>query len=254
MRKYLYIFAITLSTMALFAQEPAESSFRLYKLNDTTVVYHNGDTIEIPMLSLDKAQENALINVKNISTSDITANMRQRVLNRVEGATYSFCFGNCYEDNGNAVLEGETPVSIKAGLFAEDLCVMDYNPNGNAGTTCVRYTIYNVNSPDDSTCVVIKYNDKHVGINESEQYPALRMSVYPNPASTITRIHINGCNFQQPELRICNLLGSVIFQQKITSAEQTISIDVNNWNNGVYFYSIWNGSKNICTQKMIVAH
>ena len=253
MRKYLYIFAITLSTMALFAQGQTESSFRLYKLNDTTIVYHNGDTIEIPMLSLDKAQENALISVKNISTSDITANMRQRVLNRIEGATYSFCFGNCYEDNGQEVLEGESTVSIKAGQFAEDLCIMDYNPNGNAGTTYVRYTVYNVDSTDDSTCVVIKYDDSKVAIAASEA-EEMRLSVYPNPASTTARIHISGCNLQQPELRICNLLGSVVYSQKISAAEQTILVNVNDWNNGVYFYSIWNGNKNISTQKMIVAH
>lgn len=253
MRKYFYLFAMVVSTLAIFAQEPAQSSFRIYSLTDTSVVYKNGDTIVITLPSLDKAQENALISVRNISANDITANMRQRVLNRIEGASYSFCFGNCYEDNGKEVMEGETPVSIKAGQFSEDLCMIDYNPNGNAGTTCVRYTVYNQDSTDDSTCVVVKYDDSHVGIAASEA-EVMRTSVYPNPATTTAHIRISGCNLQQPELRICNLLGSVVYEQKITSAEQTIHINVNNWNNGVYFYSIWNGNKNISTQKMIVAH
>ena len=253
MRKYLYIFAMVMSTLALFAQEPAQSSFRVYALNDTSVIYQNGDTIVITLSSLDKAQENALINVKNSSTNDITANMRQRVFNRIEGAAYSFCFGNCYEDNGQEVLEGETSVTIKAGQFSEDLCMMDYNPNGNAGTTFVRYTVYNVDNTDDSTCVVIKYDDSKVGIAASET-EGMRLSVSPNPASTTARIHISGCNLQQPELRICNLLGSVVYSQKISTADQMIHINVNNWNNGVYFYSIWDGNKNISTQKMIVAH
>lgn len=238
---------------SLFAQQPT-SSFRIYNFTDTTITYKNGDTIVIMLQSLDNKQENALINVRNIGTSDISANMRQRVHNRIEGAAYSFCFGNCYEDNGSAVLTGDSPVMIKAGQFCEDLCMIDYDPNGKAGTTCVRYTVFNVDNVSDTSSIIVKYDDSQAsGVNVSER-TALRLSVYPNPATTTVRIHISGCNYRQPELRICNLLGSVIYQQKINTADQTVTIDVNNWNNGVYFYSIWDGSKNVCTQKMIVAH
>lgn len=254
MRKYLYLFAMVMSTMLVFAQESETSSFRISNFTDTTITYKNGDTIVVDVLSLDKSLENALIKIKNVSSQDVNTTMRQRVLNRIEGASYSFCFGNCVEDNGKEVLEGEGSVLIKAGQYTEDLCVIDYNPNGQAGTSYVRYTVYNADSTNDSSCIVVKYNDKQTNINESERTTALRLSVYPNPVTTSARIHVNGCNFNQPELRICNLLGSVIYQQKITSAEQYISIDVSNWNNGVYFYSICSESKTICTQKMIVAH
>lgn len=78
---------------------------------------------------------------------------------------------------------------------------------------------------------------------------------FPNPANQQT-----GINFQLPspnsEARILlrNLLGSVVKEIKVTGAENKVSINTSDLNNGLYFYSILFENKIWSTKKLIVKH
>ena len=249
MKKYLLLAALPFLMGSHYAQ-----SIEIHDFKNNTKVYKNGDTIHILLSSLNQKQENVLVTVKNINTSDINTQLRQRVLNRIPGAAYSFCYGNCYEDNQEAVLTGESIITIPANSFTDELCMMDYDPNGNPGTTYVRYTFYNSDNNDDSACVVVKYDDSHVAVAKHGD-KTLKMSVYPNPCNTSATIRIQGCEaMRQPVLRVCNLLGTVVYETELAAENATVKIDVSQWNSGIYFYSVWEGDRNNGTQKMIVAH
>jgi hypothetical protein len=250
MKKISLLFACAFIICGACAQ-----SIQLHKFSDTSKVYRNGDTITILIRSLDEKQENILVSVRNISSTAIRANLSQRVLNRIPEAQYSFCFGNCYEDNFEPVLTGETSVTIQAGSYAEDLCMMDYDPNGQAGTTCVLYTFFNENDRNDSTSVIVKYDDSRVRVAEREETTDIRISAYPNPINSTAHIRINGGErLDQPVLRICNLLGTIVHEEPVSRGNSIVHIDVNRWSNGIYFYSIWDGDRNLSTQKMIISH
>ena len=226
----------------------------LYSFKDEDKVLANGDTITVFLPSLDQPQENVLVKVKNIGPNAIRTNLRQRVINRIQGATYSFCYGNCYEDNFEAVLTGDAIVNILSGGFSEDLCIMDYNPNGKAGTTFVLYTFFNTDTPEDTASVVIRYDDGHVAVSDADA-KAFRMSVSPNPASGNARISVQGYEtLKHPVLRVSNLLGITVFEKQITPGAGSFQVDVSSWKSGVYFYSVWDGDRNIGTKKMIVSH
>jgi hypothetical protein len=249
MKRFLFLAAIPFLLGGIYAQ-----SLEIHDFKDNTKSYKNGDTIRILLPSLDQQQENTLVTVKNISSTDINTSLKQRVLNRIPNALYSFCFGNCYEDNLEPVMIGESTVTIPAGSFSDDLCVMDYNPNGQAGTTYVRYTFFNNDNPADSACVIIKYDDSEVSIAKNEP-KTLKMGVFPNPCNNAASIRIQGGeSLQQPVLRICNLLGNVLSEEALPSGNTTVKVDVSQWTNGIYFYSVWDGDRNLGTQKMIVAH
>lgn len=249
MKKLLLWAAAPLLMGSLCAQNIA-----LYSFKDENIALANGDTITVFLPSLDQPQENMLVKVKNIGTDAIRTNLRQRVINRIQDATYSFCYGNCYEDNFEAVLTGDAIVTIQSGGFSEDLCIMDYNPNGKAGTTFVLYTFFNTDTPEDTASVVVRYDDSRVAVSDAEA-KGFRMSVIPNPATGSARIGIQGYEtLKQPVLRISNLLGITVFEKQITSGTGSIQFDVSSWKSGVYFYSVWDGDRNIGTKKMIVSH
>lgn len=249
MKKYLLLAVIPFLMGSHYAQ-----SLEIHDFKDNTKSYRNGDTISILLSSLNQKQENVLVTVKNINTTDVNTRLRQRVLNRIPGAAYSFCFGNCYEDNQEEVLTGESIITIPAGGFTDELCIMDYDPNGKAGTTYVRYTFFNSDNNDDSACIVIKYDDSHVSIANHEN-KTLKMSVFPNPCNAVATIRIQSFEpMRNPVLRVCNLLGTVVYEMELASENATVKLDVSEWNSGIYFYSVWEGDRNYGTQKMIVAH
>ena len=81
------------------------------------------------------------------------------------------------------------------------------------------------------------------------------MNVYPNPCDATATIRIQGCEpMLQPTLRVCNLLGNVVYETELQAGNNIVRIDVSQWNSGIYFYSVWEGDRNNGTQKMIVAH
>lgn len=246
--------SLLLSVLALAVLGAKAQSLEIHDFSNTGKVYQNGDTITFYISSLTGNYENTFVSVKNISENTCSTNLRQRVLNRLENAEYAFCYGNCYEDNHEEVMEGEATVSIAAGEFAEDLCIMDFSPNGSEGASCVRYTFFNTADSTDTACIVIRYDDSKLGLARTAKNE-VRISSYPNPAHQNVQISIHGASaLQQPMLRVCNLLGTVVYEQTLNAQENQVRVDVSQWKNGIYFYAIWDGSNNIATQKMIVAH
>ncbi len=66
------------------------------------------------------------------------------------------------------------------------------------------------------------------------------MRVYPNPSNN--RIYILGAN---GDLSIHNLIGKEVFSDYVNN---TISVDISNWNAGVYFVKINNKTVKIIKQ------
>ncbi|MFK7787441.1 MAG: T9SS type A sorting domain-containing protein, partial [Crocinitomicaceae bacterium] len=66
------------------------------------------------------------------------------------------------------------------------------------------------------------------------------LSVYPNPANGTINFSSSSTPFQ---LQISDASGKICFSKYIK--EENISIPLNNWESGMYFYSIQNNSENI---------
>lgn len=77
----------------------------------------------------------------------------------------------------------------------------------------------------------------------------------PNPATTKVFIpfDLEGGDKESPTfLQVIHPLGQVIYSQQIYSGEQGISIDINNWSKGLYYYQIiQNGSQTQTLQLVI---
>ncbi len=79
-----------------------------------------------------------------------------------------------------------------------------------------------------------------------------QVSVYPNPVTSTATFKINGSQGNNYSLSIIDFTGREVKQiEKIASSEFTISRD--ELSNGIYFYSLLDGEKNIATGKLVVS-
>jgi hypothetical protein len=82
-----------------------------------------------------------------------------------------------------------------------------------------------------------------------------QLSNYPNPFSTSTIIDYQiWQNFTNAELRITNVLGQILFTQKLNKPIDKIQIDGNTLSNGIYYYSIIIDGSLTQTKSMSVIH
>ena len=64
--------------------------------------------------------------------------------------------------------------------------------------------------------------------------------VYPNPSTGIVHIAINGFEGRKLELRVLNVIGSVIYRETITelNGRFTKSLDLSKFANGLYYVKL----------------
>jgi len=71
----------------------------------------------------------------------------------------------------------------------------------------------------------------YIGIEELPIDNFNNISIYPNPAVDI--IHIAGVENIE-SFRVSNVIGQIVYQQKVSSNETTVSFDVSQYPAGIY--------------------
>lgn len=91
-----------------------------------------------------------------------------------------------------------------------------------------------------------------LGINEQKN-PNASIMVYPNPTSDNFTIAVNAMQVKQ-YVSIYTIEGKLVTQVTIAPGQKTCVIETNKWANGVYNASLSNGTKQIATTKIVIAH
>ncbi len=149
--------------------------------------------------------------------------------------------GNCYTYNAN-----DTWSSNAEGILADSSGRLStYVTCSTAGTATYRYYV----STDGQTFLdsVDLIVTSVLGIDEK---PTLSVNVAPNPASEYISISANGVG--EATVRIVDVLGNVVMDEKTFSGKKTI--DVTRFRNGVYFVMIDAEGVKAVTRKVIVRH
>jgi len=68
----------------------------------------------------------------------------------------------------------------------------------------------------------------------------LSISLYPNPATEEVNILLNGEQNDDNQILITDAVGKVVFKQTYSKGKSSVSLDVNNWNRGIYFVIVNN--------------
>ncbi len=96
----------------------------------------------------------------------------------------------------------------------------------------------------------------HTGINEEPKSIFSNGMIYPNPVSESATISFDIETSSEATIQIFDITGRVILNKDITDINDgkgVEKIDVRNWKNGVYFFSISSNKENI-TSRFVVAH
>lgn len=202
----------------------------------------NGDTGTIITKKLritNNTSTNKIIKVKKIIVDTIT------------GSENDFCFGgecqlpSIYLSTESVDLSaGQTDSSFEGG----------YRPHSLTGTSIIRYIFFDVNNTNDSVYINIAYTANiPSGIKDNILKQVEFPVVYPNPAHNYANFSWSlASNFNSSRIIIRNLVGSVVKEKIISTQSGKTSIDINDLQNGVYFYSLLINETPYITRKMII--
>lgn len=119
-----------------------------------------------------------------------------------------------------------------------------YIPNGIAGTTKYRYYILDNDTQIRRDSVDVIFNTTTLSTKEEQKIDFL---VYPNPVNTILNISISENNIS---ISIFDITGKNVSEIELNNGINTLNIE--NLNAGIYFYSIKQNGNIIETKKLVI--
>ena len=137
----------------------------------------------------------------------------------INGNSYLWNFG----DNTTATTANPTHVYTDTGNFTVTLIAI--NNSSVCGTVIDTFSII---------IIVHACNNSNI---ETIFKPDISLILFPNPATTILKIHKNSqLSIFNSQLIITDLLGTEVYKEKSIGIDNTISIST--WSAGIYFYEI----------------
>ncbi len=229
--------------------EPVITSLSLHwdaqDIENGTTVYVNGEMT-------DNIYEEFLshVLVKNNTDRDMPVKARREDINVVEGSTNYLCWEACYPDD---VTESPNAYNIPAGeMTPETVFAGHYLPQGNVGTSTVKYTFFNADEPDDQVYFLVSYVISPTSI-EDLLSNALISSAYPNPATDQIAIDYEfPTGVKVAELKLFNIVGQEILKQVVSDKSGKIQLSVSDLPEGIYFYSLTINDGAALTRKLII--
>ena len=135
--------------------------------------------------------------------------------------------------------------------FNSNLSIASYDSNVYSYDSFCSYT------PNSTGVVYIGTCDGVVGIEDNdsldnEGYPS-RLSVNPNPVSDLAQVSfLNNDHSLNYVLRCYNLFGALVYQESLAPGVTNHTIDVSNWNAGLYVLTISTKDERLAETKLVV--
>lgn len=191
--------------------------------------------------------------VQNVSDATVSVRVRRNVISAVEGSINYFCWNVCFTEtvdvSPNSLAISMGPGAINTTFYAH------YRPNNNAGDTFIEYCFFNAADQTDESCQTVQYS---VGltsdINEASNGSALELSeLSPNPLNGLGTLQYSFKNQpSQAKLVIYNMVGQVVQESNIAGKNGFILLNGEDFEAGMYLYSIVADGKVMATKRMMV--
>lgn len=241
---YSLFFAFALGLSFAYAQTP---SFEIVSWTATNTPIANNTIFDVATTPTTTSANNFKLRNLSSATHVFTVRKNENVIHTVSAsdmAEASFCTGStCYPPTTFAAT-----VSIAAG--AEKDLIIDLLEASTVGLSNVSY---DVEYGTESMTIVFRYNFA-TSVKTNVSLISTVSNVYPNPSSSkafidvVAAKEVNGTG-----LAIYNSLGSLVSTKQISlnKGKNTIGLDNENLESGIYFINIANGSSNI-TKKLTI--
>ena len=199
----------------------------------------NGDTV---FVNAYETLTEVHLSVENISGASIDYKWRRTILN----TNFATVSDQLCDDDICYPCSGTTWVTASVALTRANGASTIFKPrisSANAGEIHMRYYMLDGGNGD----ALIDSVDVKVTSFLSVEKSAIDFSVYPNPANDELNISISENN---TSISIFDIVGKNVSQMNLVNGNNTLNIE--NLNAGVYFYSIKRNGNVIETKKLVV--
>jgi len=189
--------------------------------------------------------------VTNISDVEMVVKVRRTIIEAIEGTENLFCWVACY---GPFTDESTQYLYMAPGFTTEpNFFSAHYSPYEHPGTTIVDYTFFNKDDETQSQTFRVNFKASPDAIDENILRGVSFSDVFPNPANDLITINYQLVpEVKTAQVRISNLLGSVVGEYTFDQGSTSMKMDVSQMEGGIYFYSIVLNGEVLHTKKLIV--
>jgi len=190
------------------------------------------------------------LEIKNKSLDPVLIRVAREVTSQVTDTENSFYWGKSYSPETDT---STLSVKIDGGETTAEFAGY-YSPNGNAGTTTVKYIFYDLGDPENQFYFTVHYQavtNSGISDNAGLQFTP----VYPNPANNEARFDFSfKRNPEEVKFVILNLLGNKVKEIEIHDPDGSLRLNTSGLTEGIYFYSLLVNNESVLTHKLIIKH
>ncbi len=123
------------------------------------------------------------------------------------------------------------------------------------GISTVKYLIYDRNNPSEALEYEVEYTIEERSESKSlyDSQDIQLTEIFPNPVSEFAILNYE---LKNPETKakvvLHNVLGSIVSEYELLPFENKLKIETDNFNPGVYFYSLYLDGDGVATHKLII--
>ncbi len=234
----------------VFVSISAVSTAQTFELFHNDEPFPMGGTFEVQGYP-DEFEIVSHITIKNVSSQEVVVKCRKIEIEVLANTSNTFCWGLCYAPS---VFLSPLTITIAPGDTTQEFSG-HYMPGGNEGITKMGYSFFDIDNPNDSIYFYVNYNGTYsVGIEDQIAETAYVSNPYPNPANSMVNF-----DYQLPagtieaKIKVHNLLGAKVKELNISGMEGKVTINVDDLNDGIYFYSVNIDNVVVETKRLVIS-
>ena len=198
-------------------------------------------------------------NLKILNTSDKDVRYRVLVYARQIGSSQEnlICIGEeCFKGAEIARMEYNPNLTRTVRAGETDKAISLVLESGLVqGVSSVTYRVENLDNPSDFITFEMNYEVNEL-TDEGLLYSSKNVDlsdVYPNPVTEVAIFDYNlKDDSKEAKIIIHNVLGSIAGEYQLSPYEHQLKISVEQFNPGVYFYSLYIDNEGVATKKLVV--
>ena len=189
--------------------------------------------------------------IVNTGTTTLNLKVEKVDINLLPNATNSFCVSSACYPPSTFVSPTATPLAPGDTLKT---FYIEYEANGDIGTSFTRYRVYNETKTTDTAAIFVNFTTSVTSLSDniSAQNQETVLEVFPNPAHQEAYIRYQAPQASQVRLTMYNLLGTTVKKMQLNSNKGQVAVNDTGFKPGIYFCTLEADGKSISTKKFIV--
>lgn len=240
MRKLLLLyFFLGGCVITVFAEQ-----IQLFNSNGTEILHNS--TVRINGSSSESINE-FVVFVSNMQDFNGLLNIERRIIENINGSDNRFYWNTARKENRK--------INFIDAFESNKELILEFLPNNYSGRSIIEYTVSLKDKADKAIVFIVEYNIKEASINPLDKINYTVSEVYPNPVISEAKFdYIFPSHFREAKIIVRSLLGSIIVEQVFEGTQGTLNINLQDAQNGIYFYSVIIEGEIKETKKLIIKH